>query len=101
MRLEDYFEFEKLDTKYGTAESIRIKGHRIEIDAALERYLAGQSPQEIIEHTYPTLTLEEVQATIAYYQQNQKEVDAYLQRGKAITEAYYQEYLQRGPYFLR
>ncbi len=28
MQLEDYFELEQLETKFGPVEQIRIKGHR-------------------------------------------------------------------------
>jgi uncharacterized protein (DUF433 family) len=100
MQLEDYFEFEKFDTKYGEAESIRIKGHRIAIEYVIERFNQGIEPKQI-QQSLPTLTLEEIYATVTYYLHNKAEVDAYIQRGGEIADAYYQEYLQRGPYFLR
>jgi uncharacterized protein (DUF433 family) len=101
MRLEDYFEFEKFDTKFGEVQRIRIKGHRIAIEHVLEQFKAGMQPDQIQREVYPTLTLEEVYATITYYLHNQAAVDEYIRKGEAIAEAYYQEYQQRGPYFLR
>lgn len=100
MQLEDYFDFEKFTTEYGEAECIRIKGHRIDIEMVIDEFLAGKQPNEILER-FPTLSLEKIYATIAYYLHNREEIDAYRERGKALAEAYYQEYLQHGPYWLR
>jgi uncharacterized protein (DUF433 family) len=72
MRLEDYFDFQRPD-------DIRIKGHRIGIESVLEAYLEdGLQPREIIER-YPSLSLEDVYATILYYLQHKSEWDAYYQ----------------------
>jgi uncharacterized protein (DUF433 family) len=101
MQLEDYFEFEKLDTKFGQVERIRIKGHRIAIQDVLEHFKAGVQPDQIQREVYPALTLEEVYATITYYLHNQGAVDEYIRKAEAIADAYYQEYQRRGPYFLR
>jgi len=101
MQLEDYFEFEKFDTKFGPVERIRIKGHRIAIERVLEFFNNGTPPDQIQREAYPTLTLEEVYATITYYLHNKAAVDAYWQRGEKVGDAYYQEYLEKGPFFLR
>ena len=97
MQLEDYFDFETFDTKFGPCERIRIKGHRISIEHVLEFYKAGMSPEVIQRDQYPSLTLEQVYATITYYLHKQAEVEAYLKRGEEVGEAYYQEYLQKEP----
>src|SRR5438105_8984674 len=97
MQLEDYFEFEKLQTKFGEAEKIRIKGHRIAIEFVIEQFNQGVPSEAIVRDVYPTLTLEEVFATLTYYLHNKADIDAYIERGKKIAEAYYQEYLQREP----
>jgi uncharacterized protein (DUF433 family) len=97
MRLEDYFEFETAETEFGSVESIRIKGHRIQIDSVIEKHQEGQSPESIVKECYPTLTLEEVYATITYYLHNQVEVDTYLRRGREVADAYYRQYLKREP----
>lgn len=101
MQLEDYFEFEKFETKHGLAECIRIKGHRIAIERVIEQFNAGLSPEAIVRDHYPTLTLAEVYATIAYYLHNKSELDEYVRKGDEVADAYYQEYLKRGPYFLK
>ncbi|MGI8550099.1 MAG: DUF433 domain-containing protein [Dehalococcoidia bacterium] len=74
MQLEEYFDF--LD-----ANDIRIRGHRIGIETILDEYLdAGRRPEEI-QTSFPTLSLEEVYATILYYLRNREQIDAYLQAG--------------------
>ena len=97
MQLEDYFEFEKFDTPYGPVERIRIKGHRIAIEHVIEFYNRGGSVEEIYKVHYPTLTAEEVFATLTYYLHNKDAVDAYNEQGEKIADAYYQEYLREEP----
>ena len=97
MQLEDYFEFEKFDTKFGPVERIRIKGHRISIEHVLDFYKQGMSPDVIQRDHYSSLTLEEVYATITYYLHNKERVDVYLKHGEEVAEAYYQEYLALEP----
>ena len=86
MQLEDYFVFLSPD-------DIRLKGHRIGIDNILFYFLEGYSPEEIL-FIYPDLNLEKIYATITYYLQNRKEVDAYLNRIKNWKENRYQESLK-------
>jgi uncharacterized protein (DUF433 family) len=97
MQLEDYFEFEKFETKFGPVERIRIKGHRISIEHVIEFFSQGLAPDVIQRDQYPSLTLEEVYATITYYLHNKPQVDDYIRRGEEVAEAYYQEYLQQEP----
>ena len=85
MKLEDYFDFL-------TPDDIRIKGHRIGIDDILMDYLDGYTPEEIAANL-PSLSLEEIHATITYYLHNQAEVDAYLSRLGTWREQRYQEWL--------
>ena len=101
MQLEDYFDFEKLDTKFGVAEQIRIKEHRISIEYVIEYFNKGMAPEQIQREEYPSLTLEQVYATITYYLHNKAEVDEYIRRGEEIADGFYQEYLKKGPFFLR
>ncbi|CUS05838.1 conserved protein of unknown function [Candidatus Promineifilum breve] len=77
MLLEDYFDF--LDP-----DDIRLRGHRLGIDDILTLYLEGQDPEQI-QWTFPTLSLEEIHATITYYWHNRTEVDAYLERVRRMT----------------
>ena len=71
MHLEDYFTFVAPD-------DIRIKGHRIGIETVLYDYLHRAKCPEEIQQTYPTLTLEEVYATILYYLHNKEQVGRYV-----------------------
>jgi uncharacterized protein (DUF433 family) len=89
MNLEEYFEFVGPD-------DIRIKGHRIGIDDVLYYYLEGYTPEEIAAQL-PTLSLEEIYATITYYLQNHAELDAYLIRLAAWREQRYQEWATNPP----
>jgi len=84
MQLEDYFDFLSPD-------DIRLKGHRIGIDDVLFYYLEGYTPEEIAANL-PTLSLEEIHATITYYLRNRAEVDAYLARLATWREQRYQEW---------
>src|SRR3989304_5035252 len=71
MQLEQYFDFLAPD-------DIRIKGHRIGIESVLYEYLyRRQTPEEIVQR-FPTLTLEQVYATILYYHHNKEHVDRYI-----------------------
>jgi uncharacterized protein (DUF433 family) len=85
MRLEDYFEFLSPD-------DIRIRGHRIGIDNVLEYYLQGSTPEQILEH-FPSLTLEQVYATLTYYLHNKDEVEQYMERLNTWREQHYRESL--------
>lgn len=95
MQLEDYFEFLSPD-------DIRIKGHRVGIDNVLEYYLQGSTPEQILEH-FPSLTLEQIYATLTYYLHNREKVDFYLERLNAWREQHYQESLagERSPVIQR
>jgi uncharacterized protein (DUF433 family) len=97
MRFEDYFEFEKCDTKFGPVDRIRIKGHRLAIENIIEPFNTGVPPETIVRKYHPTLSLEQVYATIAYYLHNQKEVDEYIRRRDEIGDRYYQEHSQQEP----
>jgi uncharacterized protein (DUF433 family) len=78
VQLEDYFEF--LETK-----DIRIQGTRIGIEVVIEDFLDGASPEEIAIR-YPSLSLEQIYATITYYLANQQEVEIYLEAGRRAIE---------------
>lgn len=71
MQLEDYFNFLALD-------DIRLKGTRIGIETILFDYLFRARTPEEIANIYPSLTLEQVYATILYYLHNKDAVDTYM-----------------------
>lgn len=90
MQLEEFFEFEQ------DPERIKVKGTRIGIDILIDEFNAGASPEVIMRRYYPSMSLEQVYATITYYLHNKAEVDAYIKRVVDRAEADYQKYLQQG-----
>lgn len=72
MELETYFDFLAPD-------DIRVKGTRLGIETILYEYIHRDQPPEAITARYPSLTLEQVYATITYYLHNQEAVTAYLE----------------------
>jgi uncharacterized protein (DUF433 family) len=71
MQLEDYFNFLSPD-------DIRLKGTRIGIETLLYEYIHRAQTAEEIAGRFPSLTLEQVYATILYYLHNKEAVTAYL-----------------------
>ncbi|MBD2096075.1 DUF433 domain-containing protein [Trichocoleus sp. FACHB-591] len=71
MQLEDYFEFLRPD-------DIRIKGTRVGIETVLYSFIHRRQTPEEIAQDYPSLTLEQVYATILYYLHNKEAVSKYL-----------------------
>lgn len=71
MQLEEYFDFLAPD-------DIRLKGTRIGIESVLYEYLHRSQPAEAIKERFPTLSLEQIHATILYYLHNREKVDAYI-----------------------
>ncbi|MEC4986310.1 MAG: DUF433 domain-containing protein [Oscillatoria sp. PMC 1068.18] len=70
-QISDYFNFL-------APNDIRLQGSRIGIETILYEYLErGKSPEEIAQ-IYPSLSLEQVYATILYYLQNQQTISDYL-----------------------
>ena len=85
MKLEDYFDFVAPD-------QICLKGQPIGIEQVLLYYLKGYCPKEIAEE-FPALSLDQVNATITYYQQNQAKIDEYLASLETWQERRYLKYL--------
>lgn len=78
MELQDYFDF-------NSEIDIRIKGHRIAIQHVLNKYRQGKGPDELL-CLFPTLSIEEIYATILYYLANKEEVEVYLERERLMDE---------------
>lgn len=54
----------------------RIQGHRIRVrDVVMARDLGGLSPEEISASVYPQLTLGQVYAALAYYEDHHDDID--------------------------
>jgi uncharacterized protein (DUF433 family) len=71
MQLEDYFDFQRPD-------DIRLKGTRIGIETILYDFIHRSRTPEEIAQTYPSLTLEQVYATILYYLHHKEAVSKYV-----------------------
>ncbi len=71
MQLEDYFLFLAPD-------DIRLKGTRVGIETILYDYIYRSRTPEEIAKTYPSLSLEQVYATILYYLHNKEQVSQYI-----------------------
>jgi len=75
----------------------RIADHRIRVrDIVAARDLAGLAPEEIAANVYPDLTLGQVYAALAYYEDHREEVD---QAFKQETE-FVEEFRRRHPHLL-
>lgn len=92
MELEKYFEF--IDS-----ESIRVAGTRVGIETILRDYRQGASPEEIVLH-YPTLSLEQVHATITFYLASREKVDSYLRKTRQRDEEAWREQQRQPSEFL-
>jgi uncharacterized protein (DUF433 family) len=71
MQLEDYFNFLAPD-------DIRLKGTRVGIETILYEYIYRARTPEEIAQTYPSVTLEQVYATILYYHHEKEQVSQYI-----------------------
>jgi uncharacterized protein (DUF433 family) len=91
--LESYLEFL-------ADNAIRIAGTRVGIETVVLDYQEGASPEEIALR-YPTLTLEQIHATITYYLAHSDRVEAYLQRVQQQQEDAYQQSQQQPSVLVR
>ena len=73
--LESYFDF--IRTPADTLLSIRVTGTRVGIEYILREYMQGASPEELALR-FPTVTLEQIHATITYSLAHWDEVAEYL-----------------------
>lgn len=76
----------------------RIAEHRIRVrDVVAARDLGGYTPEEIAASVYPSLTLAQVYAALAYYEDHRDEID---RRGEQEAE-YVEQFLQQQPNLVR
>jgi uncharacterized protein (DUF433 family) len=78
MQLEDY-----LDLHHPAG--IRIKGTRINIEDVVFCVQDGLTATQIVQE-FPSLTLEQVHAVLAYYYRNQAPIDDYIARELAAFD---------------
>ncbi len=69
---------------------IRLKGHRIGIESVLYEYIYNEKAPLQIAARFPSLSLEEIHATILYYLRNREQIDQYmsdwLEHGRQMRE---------------
>ncbi|MEG3437087.1 DUF433 domain-containing protein [Pannus brasiliensis CCIBt3594] len=58
-------------------EGYWVEGSRVSLDSIVYAFRDGLSPENIA-RSFPTLTLEQVYGSIAFYLANRDEIDAYL-----------------------
>jgi uncharacterized protein (DUF433 family) len=64
----------------------RIDGHRIQVeDIAIWHERMGMSPDEIVSE-YPSITLTDVHAALAYYYENRERIDSDIEAAKKPAE---------------
>ncbi len=79
LNFQEYFEVTGSDT-------VRLKGFRIGIEHIVRSYHEGYTPEQITQE-FPGVSLETVYIVLTYYLHNKKEVDGYMRRLSAWTEA--------------
>lgn len=73
----------------------RIDGHRIRIrDIVAARDLSGLTPEEIAASVYPGLTLAQVYASLAYYEDHRDEIDQAMQNEVQFIEQFLKDHPQ-------
>src|SRR5579871_4842301 len=57
--------------------ALRIAGTRVGLDTIIDYFQELQTPEQIV-RAFPTITLAQVYGAIAFYLENQKDVDAFF-----------------------
>lgn len=74
----------------------RLDGHRIRVrDIVAMRDVRGHSPEQIVEVDYPHLSLAQVYAALAYYEDHREEIDAYARREADFVEEFQRQHPDR------
>jgi uncharacterized protein (DUF433 family) len=63
-----------------------VAGTRVSLDSVVIPFLDGESADSIA-WNFPSLTLEQVHGSLAFYLANRAEIDGYLERARAEYEA--------------
>lgn len=74
--VKDYFDFISLD-------EIRLRGHRVWLEDILFEHLGREMTPTELQRRFPTLTMEQIFASLLYYHANRQEVETYLQKCNA------------------
>jgi len=71
MNIEEYFD-------HLANDDIRLKGTRVGIESVLYEFIYREQSPELIKSQFPTITLEQVYATILYYLHNKLKIEKYM-----------------------
>jgi uncharacterized protein (DUF433 family) len=71
----------------------RIIGKRVSLDSIVYAFMAGQSPESIVQ-SFPVLTLEEVYGAITFYLANRTMINTYLSEGEQLFETLRQQAIE-------
>lgn len=63
---------------------VRITGTRVPLETVVRAFYAGATPEEIAQD-FPTVTLAQVYAVLAYYLAHRVEVDAYVMERTIVS----------------
>ncbi|MBC8871679.1 MAG: DUF433 domain-containing protein [Planctomycetes bacterium] len=73
----------------------RIEEHRIRVrDVVMARDLGGLTPEEIAANVYPQLTLGQVYAALAYYEDHHDEIDRAAENESQFVEQFLKDHPQ-------
>mgnify|MGYP005854219803 CR=1 FL=1 len=74
------------------AGAARVKGTRIKVALiAILHHQSGLSPQQIAAE-YETITVADVYAALAYYEDNRARIDAEIEVGRRLAEEHHREW---------
>jgi uncharacterized protein (DUF433 family) len=76
---------------------MRVGETRVTLDTVVRAFDQGHTAEEIVSH-YPALKLADVYAVIAYYLNNQAEVEAYLRQQEKATEEIWEQIEAKADY---
>src|SRR5438093_13520370 len=68
-------------------EGYWVASTRVSLDSVVLAFQQGLSPETIASECFPTLTLEQVYGAITFFLANRSELDAYVRKSEAQTEA--------------
>ena len=74
-------------TEYGT---IRVKGSRVSLDSIVHHFKLGATAEQIAQ-SFPSVSLEDIYAAIAYYLTHREAVEEYLQQQEAEADELQQQ----------
>lgn len=69
-------------TSHGTW---RVTGTRVSVESVIHAFWAGATPKEVCQD-FPTLSLGQVYAVIAYYLSHRPELDRYLKQEQRVVD---------------